>query len=46
MKITMNLAALTGEQVKFLWQLGMFRDEQTWEACDHRKEKDQREAEE
>ena len=46
MKITVNLADLTSEQVKFLSQLGMFRDEQTWEACDHRKEKDQREAEE
>jgi hypothetical protein len=32
MKITVNLADLTGEQVKFLSQLGMFREGQTWEA--------------
>src|SRR5579884_342508 len=35
MKITVNLADLTSEQVKCLSQLGAFRDEQTWEAgCD------------
>jgi hypothetical protein len=35
MKITMNLASLTSEQVKFLLQLGQFRGERTWEAhCD------------
>jgi hypothetical protein len=31
MKITVNLAPLTNEQVKFLSQSGTFRDEQTWE---------------
>jgi hypothetical protein len=35
MKIRVNTANLTSEQVKFLTQLGEFRDEQTWEAeCD------------
>ena len=35
MKITVNLADLTSEQVKFLSQLGEFRGERTWEAaCD------------
>jgi hypothetical protein len=35
MKITVNLADLTSEQVKFLSQLGQFRSERTWEAaCD------------
>jgi hypothetical protein len=35
MKITVNLAVLTNEQVKCLSQLGQFRDDQTWEAaCD------------
>jgi hypothetical protein len=35
MKITVNLADLTSEQVKCLSQLGIFRDDQTWEAvCD------------
>jgi hypothetical protein len=35
MKITLNIAHLTSEQVKFLSQLGEFRDDQTWEAaCD------------
>jgi hypothetical protein len=35
MKITVNLADLTNEQVKFLSQLGQFRGERTWEAgCD------------
>jgi hypothetical protein len=32
MKITVNLADLSREQVKCLSQLGMFRDEHTWEA--------------
>jgi hypothetical protein len=32
---TVNLAALTSEQTKFLSQLGEFRDDQTWGAgCD------------
>jgi len=35
MKITVNLADLTSEQVKCLSQLGEFRGERTWEAaCD------------
>src|SRR5262249_4462749 len=35
MKITVNLADLTSEQVKFLSQLGEFRGERAWEAhCD------------
>jgi hypothetical protein len=35
MKITVNLADLTNEQVKCLSQLGEFRGERTWEAaCD------------
>jgi hypothetical protein len=35
MKITVNLADLTSEQVKCLSQLGEFRDDHTWEAaCD------------
>jgi hypothetical protein len=35
MKITVNLADLTSEQVKCLSQLGEFRGEQKWEAaCD------------
>ena len=35
MKITVNLADLTNEQVKFLSQLGEFNGERTWEAvCD------------
>jgi hypothetical protein len=35
MKITVNITALTSEQVKFLSQLGMFLDEETWEGgCD------------
>lgn len=33
MKITVCLAALTSEQVKFLSQLGEFRGERTWEAA-------------
>ena len=33
MKITVNVAALSGEQVKCLSQLGEFRDDQTWEAA-------------
>ena len=33
MKITVNLADLTSEQVKFLSQLGEFRGDQTWEAA-------------
>jgi hypothetical protein len=32
MKITVNLADLSREQVKFLSQLGEFRGEGTWEA--------------
>jgi hypothetical protein len=32
MKITVNTTALNNEQVKFLSQLGEFRDDQTWEA--------------
>ena len=32
MRITINLAALTNEQVKFLSQLGMFCDDLTWES--------------
>ena len=31
MKITVNLNVLTQEQVKFLSQLGEFRDDGTWE---------------
>jgi hypothetical protein len=35
MRITVNTADLTGEQMKFLSQLGEFRGDQTWEAaCD------------
>ena len=35
MKITVNLVALTSEQVKFLSQMGEFRDGRTWVAgCD------------
>ena len=35
MKIAVNLADLTSEQVKCLSQLGEFRGERTWEAgCD------------
>jgi hypothetical protein len=35
MKIAVNLADLTSEQVKCLSQLGEFRSERTWEAvCD------------
>ena len=35
MKIAVNLAYLTSEQVKCLSQLGEFRGERTWEAaCD------------
>lgn len=36
MRITINLDALTAEQVKFLSQLGMFcDDDETWEShCD------------
>lgn len=35
MKITVNLAALNNEQIKFLSQLGEFQDDQTWEShCD------------
>ena len=35
MKIAVNLADLTSEQVKCLSQLGQFRGERTWEAhCD------------
>jgi hypothetical protein len=35
MKIIVNVTDLTCEQVKFLSQLGAFRDDQTWEAsCD------------
>ena len=33
MKIAVNLADLTSEQVKFLSQLGEFNGERTWEAC-------------
>ena len=33
MKITVNLADLTSEQVKCLSQLGEFRGERTWKAC-------------
>jgi hypothetical protein len=33
MKITVNTADLTSEQVKCLSQLGEFRDDQTWEAA-------------
>ena len=33
MKITVNPADLTNEQVKCLSQLGEFRDDQTWEAA-------------
>ena len=32
MRITINLASLTNEQVKFLSQLGMFCDDLTWES--------------
>jgi hypothetical protein len=35
MKITVNLADMTSEQVKYLSQLGQFRGERAWEAhCD------------
>jgi hypothetical protein len=35
MRITVNTAYLTSEQVKFLSQLGEFSGERTWEAhCD------------
>jgi hypothetical protein len=35
MKIIVTLTALSNEQVKFLSQLGQFRDDQAWEAhCD------------
>ena len=35
MKITVNVAALSNEQVKFLSQHGMFRNNETWEThCD------------
>jgi hypothetical protein len=33
MRITVDLADLTGEQVKYLSQLGEFRDNHTWEAA-------------
>ena len=32
MRININLAPLTNEQLKFLSQLGMFCDDQTWES--------------
>jgi len=32
MKITINTTTLSREQMKFLSQLGEFRDDQTWEA--------------
>ena len=33
MRITVNTTYLTSEPVKFLSQLGQFRDDQTWEAA-------------
>jgi len=33
MKITVNIADLTNEQVKLLSQMGEFRDDQTWQAA-------------
>jgi hypothetical protein len=32
MKVIVNIAPLSDEQVKFLSQSGMFRDDQTWES--------------